>query len=174
MHFQGRDVHEQFQFYFRQHWIRLLGPFSSMIFWSAVLAGSGYVIFGILQVPEWQSRHGILIALFAIFAIVQLNFLLRFYTYFLSIFVITDRRVHRIKKTLLSFDDHQSMDLWNFQEIHKSQHGPIQNLLGFGTLVLEAQDTQMRMHFVPRIARIYGRISHLRERAREKGGTVRK
>ena len=168
LHFQGRDVHEQFQFYFRQHWIRLVKPLLITLFWSVAIATACFIIFVQLGVRDWQSRHGLLIALFAIFAIIHLGFLMRFYTYFLYIIVITDRRVHRIKKTLFSVDDHQTIDIWTFQDIHKWQHGIIQNLLGFGSLILEAQDTVLKIHFVPRIAKIYGYISHLREIAREK------
>lgn len=168
LHFQGRDTHEQFQFYFRQHWIRLLKPFFLTVSWSVVIIVACAMIFFVLGVADPQSRHGILIAFFAIFTVIHLAFLMRFYTYFLYVIVITDKRVHRIKKTLFSVDDHQTIDIWMFQDIHKWQHGPIQNVLGFGSLILEAQDTKLTLHFVPRIARIYGRLSHLREIAREK------
>ncbi len=174
IHFQGRDEREQFQFYFHQHWIRLVKPFLTTAFWSAVVIAAGYTLFFNFEVTNPQNRHGMLIALFCIFAVVHLSFMMRFYTYFLYVIVVTDRRVHRIKKTLLSIDDHQTIDIWTFQDIHKWQHGPIQNLLGFGTLVLESNDTELRLHFVPRIARIHERISHIREQAREKASSLRR
>lgn len=168
LHFQGRDVHEQFQFYFRQHGIRLLKPFCVTLFWSILIVCACVFIFFQFGVKDFQSRHGILLALFALFVAIHLAFLMRFYTYFLYIIVITDKRVHRIKKTLFSVDDQQTIDLWTFQDIHKWQHGPIQNLLGFGTLIMEAQETVLKVHFVPRIGRIYSRLSQLREIARER------
>ncbi len=174
LHFQGRDVHEHFQFYFRQHWIRLLKPFVVTLLWSIIIAASCAFIFFRLGVKDSASRHGILVTCFAIFTAIHLSFLLRFYTYFLYVIVITDKRVHRIKKTLFSVDDHQTIDLWTFQDIHKWQHGPIQNLLGFGSLIMEAQETILKVHFVPRIGRIYARLSHLREAAREKMTSIRR
>ncbi len=172
--FQGSDEREHFQFYFRQHWIRLLKPFVVTILWTICIIGAGYMMFLVLQVTDPQTRHGLIVALFMIFAAVHLSFLRRLYTYFLYVIIVTDRRVHRIKKTLFATDDHQSMDLWMFQDIHKWQHGPIQNLLGFGSLIMEAQDTTLKLHFVPRIARIYDKISHLKEVARERGAALRR
>ncbi|MEN9560804.1 MAG: hypothetical protein RIQ56_77, partial [Candidatus Parcubacteria bacterium] len=100
-------------------------------------------------------------------ALIQLEFIGRFYRYFLYVCVVTDRKVHRIKKTLLAIDDHQSIDLWVLQDINKHQRGIVQNLFGFGTLILEANDTQMRVHFTPDIGKRYEDLLHLRERARE-------
>ena len=172
-HFQGRDEREQFQFYFHQHWIRLVKPFCTMLLWTTVVVVAGYFIFSSPEITSDMNRHGILVALFCMFAVLQLHFLARFYTYFLYVIIVTDRRVHRIKKTLLLTDDHQTIDIWTFQDIHKSQHGPIQNLLGFGTLILEANETMLRLHFVPHIAHIYGQISRVREAARERTAAQR-
>lgn len=168
IHFQGKDEHEHFQFYFRQHWIRLIKPLCITIFWSALILGTGYMIFSTIEMKDSQTRHGIILGFYSLFVIVHWNFLVRFYTYFLYIVVITDRRVHRIKKTLFSIDDHQTIDIWQLQDIHKWQHGLIQNLFGFGSLILESQNTVLRIHFVPRIGKIYDRISHIREFARIK------
>lgn len=172
--FQGSDEHEHFQFYFRQHWIRLLKPFVITVLWTVCIVAAGYMMFFRLEVTDPQTRHGLLIGLFVVFAAVHLSFLRRLYTYFLYVIIVTDRRVHRIKKTLFATDDHQSMDLWMFQDIDKWQHGPIQNLLGFGSLIMEAQDTTLKLHFVPRIAKIYDKISHLKEEARERSAARRR
>jgi len=166
--FQGKDHREHFQFYFRQHWIRLLWPFFRMIFWSLVLLTTGWIIFFYLTVSDVSARHGILLGLYLILATVHIRFLLRIYTYFLYVIIVTDRKVHRVKKTLFSIDDHQSMDIWTFQDVLKQQHGVVQNMLGFGSLILEAQDSELRLHFVPHISTIHHRLSQIRERARER------
>lgn len=166
--FQGKDPEERFAFYFRQHWIRLVWPVLQMTFWSAALLTAGYVIFYHLTVQDSTTRHGILLALFLIFASIHIRFLVRIYTYFLYVIIMTDRKVHRIKKTLFSIDDHQSIDIWTFQDVQKQQHGFLQNIFGYGSLILEAQDTELRLHFVPRIAVIHHKLSQIRERAREK------
>lgn len=165
-HFQGKDPDEQFQFYFRQHWIRLLWPFCRTILWSILLFVLGYFVFVRFGIPDPVLRHATIIGFGIMFFFVQWGFLLRFYIYFLYVIVVTDRKVHRIKKTLFSVDDHQSLDIWSFQDIHKTQHGIIQNIFGYGSLTLESQDTELRIHFVPRIADIYGKMLHLREMGR--------
>ncbi len=165
--FQGKDTHEVLQFYFRQHWIRLVVPFAWMMFWITLVIIAGYIAFFSVGVSDSFTRHGILIGLFLIFAFVQWRFLVRFYAYALYVIVVTDRKVHRIKKTLLTYNDHQTIDIWTLQDIHKNQHGIIQYLFNYGTIILESQETVLRLHFVPRVDKIYQLFSHVRELARE-------
>jgi len=165
--FQGQDAHEVLHFYFRQHWIRLVVPFFWMIFWMAAVIFAGYAAFIAIGVNDSFTRHGILMGLFLVFAFVQWRFLIRFYDYALYIIIVTDRKVHRVKKTLLTHNDHQTIDIWTLQDIHKSQHGVIQSLFNYGTIILESQDTVLKLHFIPKVDRIYDRLSHVRELARE-------
>lgn len=164
--FQGKHSEEHVQFYFRQHWIRLVWPLAKVTFVSLLLIAVGYYLLIELTPEDDAMRKTLLITLVVLFLIAQFEFLHKFYRYFLYVIVVTDKKIHRIKKTLLVFDDHQSVDLWMLQDIHRSQHGPIQNLFGFGTLTMEAQDSVLRVHFVPRIGRKYERMMHLREHAR--------
>ena len=160
--FQGMDPSEEFLFFFRQHWVRLLWPFFRMIGWTLLIAvGIGF--FGIAVEDPVTRRIGIA-ALLALFVAIQGSFLTRFYRHFLYVIIVSDRKIHRIKKTFLAVDDHQSIDLSSLQEIRKSQHGPIQNLLGFGTLTLEAQESVLRIHFVPKITRQYEMVLRLQGR----------
>lgn len=167
LHFQGRDNQEKFQFYCRQHWIRLLWPFCRTVFWTLVILGAGWVMFFYLGVKDPFTRHGLLLGLFLILTMVYMRLLFCFYTYFLHVVVVTDRKVHRIKKTLFSIDDHLSIDIPMFQDVVKQQHGIVQNVFGYGTLILEAQDSEMRLHFIPHISVIHQRLAQIRERARE-------
>ena len=171
--FQGKDEKEIFQFYFRQHWIRLLGPFSRMILWSAAIIAVGFFMIGTLKVTDDFLRHGMLLALCFLFALIQLSFLMRFYVHFLYVIIITDCKIHRIKKNLFSIDDHQAIDIWTLQDIHRCQHGIIQNIFSYGSLILESQETTLKIHFVPQIARKHEQILHLRETARAQMGNVR-
>lgn len=138
-----------------------------MLAHSLVIIAGGYFIFLHIGVSDTASRHGLLIGLCFLLAIVQWAFLIRFYTYFLYVIIVTDRRIHRIKKTLITVDDHQTIDIWTLQDINKSQHGPLQNILGFGTILFESQDTVLKLHFIPQVRNIYHKISHIRELARD-------
>lgn len=60
------------------------------------------------------------------------------------------------------------MDLWVLQDIDKTQRGIMQNLLQFGSLRLEAQNSHLTLHMVPHINETYDRIVLLREEARHR------
>ena len=159
--FQGKDPEEQFQFYFRQHWIRLLNPFSQLLLGTFCIVLGVSLLSSNAVVVDLSTRHALALMLAALFLLLHFRFLARFYRYFLYVFIVTDKKIHRIKKTLLTFNDHQSIDLASLQNIDKRQHGVVQNLFGFGSIVLDAQETQMRIHFVPRIKQCYESIVHL-------------
>lgn len=164
--FPGKDPDEKFCFYYRQHWMRLMPRLLRMMSGSIVVLTIGYIAFFVVQIDASFPRRLILLFLIFLFLYFQLEFLAAFYRHFLYIIVITDKKVHRIKRTLITIDDHESIDLWVLQDINKSQRGIIQNLLGFGTLILSAQDSVLRLHFTPNIAERSEDIMHLRERAR--------
>ncbi len=170
--FQGKHAEETFQFYFRQHWIRLVWPFCRMVFYTLLLFLVGYVVFVRVGLEDTGTRRATLLVFCFLLLVAHVEFLVRFYRHFLYVVIVTDKKVHRIKKTLLAIDEHQSMDLWMLQDINKIQHGIIQNFLGFGSLSMEAQDTALRIHFVPRITEQYEVLSGLRERARSRMGYI--
>jgi hypothetical protein len=164
--FQGKDEREDFQFCFQQHWIRLLWPMTKTFGMSALLIAAGYTTFMLVGVVDNSTRQFMLVLLLLLFLMSQLELIVRFYRYCLYVVVVTDKKIHRIKKTLLTVDDQQSIDLWMLQDINKVQHGFLQNVLGYGTLTLEAQETVFRVHFVPRITEKYRELIRLREHAR--------
>ena len=143
--FPESDPEEEFIFYFRQHWIRLLWPFIRCIFLSAFIIGTGVLLFGFIGIDDPSLRRALLMALCIFFAGAHFEFLARLYCYFLYVIIVTDRKIHRMKKTLITFDDHESIDLPALQDIRKSQHGIVQNMLGFGSIVLDAHNTIMRL-----------------------------
>ena len=164
--FSGKHPEEEFRFYFRQHWIRLVWPSLRVLLCTAVTIVSLLVLFGIVGIDDPGMRHYLFLLIVLFFVSAHIVFLARFYRYFLYVIILTDRRVHRIKRTLLAFDDHQSIDLAAIQDIQKFQHGVVQNLFGFGSIILEAQDTLLRIHFIPRIAKVYEQLLHLHREAR--------
>jgi hypothetical protein len=168
VNFQGKHAGEIFQFCFRQHWIRLLWPFIKLVLWNMLIIGFGMATLWSADGTDQGTRQFILILLTTFFLLVHFEFLMCFYRYFLYVVIVTDKKIHRIKKTLFIINDHQSIDLWMLQDIFKSQHGIIQNIFGYGSLVLEAQDTLLRVHFTPRITEKYEKLMALREQARSR------
>lgn len=163
--FPGKHEGEHFQFFFRQHSIRLLRPLSQCIGSMLGLAALGYVLI-VSAAPDDTTRHVALVILLFMFILTNIVFLGALYRHCMYVIIVTDRKIHRIKKTLLAVNDHQTIDLWALQDIFKSQHGLIQNIFGFGTLIMEAQETQLRFHFIPDIQRKHEAIMLLREQVR--------
>ncbi|HLD07999.1 MAG TPA: hypothetical protein VJB60_02955 [Candidatus Peribacterales bacterium] len=163
MDFQGRHANEEFHLYYHQHWIRLLWPLTKLIAWNILIFGLGALTFIPFSIEDAITRRAILVLLTVFFFVAHAEFLARFYRHFLTVIVVTDRKVHRIKKTLFLIDDHQSVDLSMLQDVMKSQHSIVQKLFGFGTIILEAQETMLRLHFTPHIHETYDRLMQLRE-----------
>lgn len=162
--FPGKQSGEVFQFYYRQHWMRLRRPLQLLIV--------GTLIYGVLLwlaagTVDDDTRRMLLVSVSTAFILLHFVLLTRFYTYFLYVIIVTDQKVHRIKKTLLVIDDRQSIDFWSLSEITRQQHGLIQNMFGFGTVVLHGNE-ELRIHFTPRIGQQIERLSALRAKARAK------
>jgi hypothetical protein len=166
--FPGRHEGEEFQFFFRQHWIRLWHGFRNLLVWTVVFGVGIYIVANAFGSDTPVIRRVILVALSIFFLFTQLSFLVKFYSYFLYVIIVTDKKIHRIKKTMLTTDDHQSVDLWTLEDITKNQHGIIQNIFGFGSLVLISQTQEpLRVHFTPSISDKHEVIMSLREQARK-------
>ena len=148
----------------------MLWPFSKAALLTLAIFVTGYFTFWITEIDDPAARHLVIGFLFLFLLVVQFEFLIRFYRYFLYVIVVTDRRIHRIKKTLLTMDEHECFDLWVIQEINKTQRGAQQNLLNFGSLKIEAQDTHLTLHFVPQIGTRYRDLMQLLEKARRSRG----
>lgn len=164
--FQGQDARETFQFFFRQHWIRMLWPLTRTALLTVLFLGGATWLLAAGGIGDGQSRVFIAAFAGACLLLTQFWFLARFYRYLLNVSVVTDKRAHRIRKSLVSYDEHESIDLWTLQDIRKIQRGPVQTTFGFGTLLLESADMQMRLHFVPRVVERYGDLLRLVEHAR--------
>lgn len=150
----------------------MLWPLTKLILLNILVLIIGYILFRVLTIEDPTARRLLLTLFTAFFLITNFEFLIRFYRYLLYVIVVTDKKIHRIKKSLFMLDDHQSLDIWMLQDIFKCQHGIIQNILRFGTLILEAQETIIRIHFAPSVSEKYERLMHLREQARAQMGYV--
>lgn len=167
IYFPGMDPGEEFRFYFHKHWIRLLRQAGLLLLWVIAFLAVFFVS-GVMTVENEFTRRVLVVLLCVLFIVPQIMFIIKLYHHFLAMVIITDKKVHQFKRTLIAVDRHQTVDLWMLQEIGKSQRGIIQNILGFGTLLLEAQNTQIRLHFVPSINDVRDKIVGLREDARTK------
>lgn len=171
--FPGKDYDELLVLYFRQHWVRLLPRVCRLFLQTALIIAAGWMSFVELRIVD-RTSHTIAVILTLAFLLTQLEFLGLFYGYFLRVTIFSDKKVHRIKKTLLLIDDHRSIDVAMLQNVSKSQHGFLQAVFGYGSLVLDAQDSELRLHFVPHVQQKTEILLELRERARERAGWTKR
>lgn len=164
--FPGKDYDEVFILFFRQHWVRLVPRVLRIGFEVALVAAAAWVTFVGFDLADASTDRLIGAVLTFAFLVTQFELLVVFYHYFLRVTIFSDKKVHRIRKTLLLIDDHRSIDIAMLQDIRKVQHGLLQTLLGYGSLILEAQESQLRLHFVPHVQRKVEILLELRERAR--------
>lgn len=165
--FPGMDPGEKFQFYFRRHWSRQVRYFGFLFLWMCAFILL-MIVSGVEDLSDDSTRRALIIMLCVFFLIPHFMFTMKFYKHFLTVTIVTDRKVHQFKRTLIAVDTHQSVDLWMLQDIDKLQRSVVQNLLGFGSLRLEAQNSQLVIHFVPHIQTVYEKIVALREAVRSR------
>ncbi len=166
--FPGRNAGEHLQFYFRHHWVRVAGALLRTFCFTLGIAVLGLLAFPPSPADRGGTWHALLLCLQGSFFVAHVEFLVRFYAHFLRLVIVSDQGIHRIRKTLLAFDDHEVIDLASLQDVHKSQRGVVQNVLGYGTLMLEAQQTTARIHYTPSIARTHRWVMELRDQARRR------
>ena len=164
--FQGKHSGEIFHFQIHQHWVRLVWPLCKFLLWNMIIFGTGYAVFFMEPIVDPFTRRVVLQFLILLFFVAYFEILKRLYRYLLYVVIVTDKKIHRIKKTLIMTDDHISFELSMAQDIHKTQSGIWQNILGYGTITLEAQETIMQLPFVPNVVEKYERIMHIRELCR--------
>lgn len=159
---------ERILFFFRQHWLRLLPHLVRTVIMSILLIAVSLFLLKGLGIGDSGTRHMILILIAFFFLFIQLDFIEQLYNHTLYLIVVSDRRIHRIKRTVFLTNDQQCIELWALQDIYKVQRGIIQNSLGCGTLILEAQESLLKIHFVPGINSKYQALMALREQARRR------
>lgn len=167
VHFPGMDPAEDFRFYYRRHWLALAQPTRDYFLWMVAFFALA-IAAGVTGMEDDITRRATTIMLCILFIIPNIIFLTKIYKHFLYIVIVTDKKVHQFKRTLLAVDKHESIDLWMLQDVNKSQRGIVQNIFGFGTLFLEAQNSRIKLHWTPRIDHMYDIIVGLREEARRR------
>jgi hypothetical protein len=160
--FPGMGPAERLQFYYRQHWMRLARMVQAGLAGTAVYALALWLA---SSMADGDTRRLLVALSGGAFLLLQLGVLARFYRYFLYVIVVTDSKIYRIKKTLVTVDDRQTIDLWSLSDVTMRQHGLFQNLFGFGTLVLHGNE-ELKIHFTPGIRDKLHRLSMLRAQAR--------
>ncbi len=163
--FPGQDEAENIRFIWREHPIRLIAELIVPV------GGSLPLLFGCMLAfmdPPLDPLAGRVIVIVAslIAIAAHLWFLSHIYRHYLRMVIVTNRRIHSMKKTLFTRDDQRSIEFPILRNIRKHQRGIPQNIFGYGTLILETPETTLSMRFVPKVAAKLEAIMQLRDENR--------
>lgn len=160
--FPGKEPSEAYRFHFRQHWLRLLptllkaGIWTILVIFMALTRNWGFEL-------DDTVRRLFLMAITIFFVFFQMLLMRRWYEYFLFIVIVTNAKLHYIKKPFIFMDHQRSVELVTIKDIRRDQRGLIQPMLGFGTLLLDTAQGEMSIHFVPKISQMHSAIIERRE-----------
>jgi len=74
INFQGKHADEELQFYFHQHWIRMLWPLTKLILLNILVLSIGYILFNVLTIEDATARRLLLTLFTAFFSLQTLSF----------------------------------------------------------------------------------------------------
>lgn len=158
--FQGKHDNERYHFHYYRHWVKIVLPFMVLVgAYAAVFLLFTFVVTPNLSDPALRRSAAAIFVLIAV--MFHFHFVREFYLRFLYVVIVTDRMVHRIHKTLFFCDDHQSIDLQSVQDVKRIKHGILPNLLNYGDILLEAQETTLHLHYVPKVKHVHENLLKL-------------
>ena len=150
--FKGQLKYENFQFFFRRHWMRFLQP----IFFTLPVGLLMFIILFILGRLAFMVDLAFIRAFFVFFAmIVTIGFLdiffLQIINYYFDLVIVTDARILIIRKTVFLKNNSDAIDLTKIQDIAVQAHGILRNYLRYGKLVitLSTSAPPVTISFVP-------------------------
>jgi hypothetical protein len=162
--FPGKEPTETVVRVWREHGIRLIVPLVSAAGWTLLTIASWTLPFQDPPLDE-PARHLIAVLLSAIFLYFHFRLAARVYKHFLRAIILTDKKIHYVQKTLLTRDDARAIELPILLNVRKHQRGFLQNMLGYGTLILETPETSLSIHHVPRVAEALSLLMQKRDEA---------
>lgn len=135
LHFKGQQANEFLICFFRRHWISLLREF---VYFAVFLLIIGLVILKTNEIQRVIHDSRELRFLFVIGFLVGTIYIHRFFmkllNHYLSVSIITDRRIIDHQKTLFLTDTMDAVDMAQIQNIERIGEGLLPNLLRYGDI----------------------------------------
>lgn len=135
--FQGQMKYEQFQFFFRKHWVKFLQP----ILFSIPVGLLIFVILIFLGRLTLLVDYNFIRAFYVHFTLLtSIGFLLlssiQLINFYFDMVLITDSRVLVVRKTIFLKNNSDAIDLTKIQDIGVESRGILCNYLKYGKLVI--------------------------------------
>lgn len=135
LHFKGQQGNELLICFFRHHWISLLREFVYFIIFFVILSIVFVKIGDIQKVVHNSSELRFLFVIGFLIGTVYLHrFFIKLLDHYLSVSIITDRRIVDHHKTLFFTDTMDAVDMAQIQNIERVGEGLLPNLLKYGDI----------------------------------------
>jgi hypothetical protein len=135
--FKGQMKYENFQFFFRRHWVKFLQPFFFTlpivlsIFVILVMLGRITLMVDLVFVRIFYVLFAMLLAIGCIEI-----FFLQLINFYFYLVIVTDCRILVIRKTVFLRNNSDAVDLTKIQDIAVEAHGLLRNYLKYGALLI--------------------------------------
>ena len=150
--FKGQLKYENFQFFFRRHWVHFLQP----VFMNLPVGLLIVVIFFFLGQLVLMVDYTFVRALYVHFTLITtigyiLLTFLQVINFYFDLCIVTDTRIIIVKKTVFLKNNSDAIDLTKIQDIAVESHGILRNYLRYGKLIitLSTSAPPIRINYVP-------------------------
>lgn len=135
--FKGQLKYENFQFFFRKHWVKFIKP----ILFSLPVGLLVLVILMILGRLTLFVDYVFVRAFYVYFTLfISVGFFLlaslQMVNFYFDMVIVTDSRILIIKKTCFLKNNSDAIDLTKIQDIAVESHGILRNYLRYGKLII--------------------------------------
>lgn len=166
--FKGQQFNEELRCFFRKHWITILHIFGIAILLIIVEA---FVLLGFSQfsavIKESLLFSMIYVAIVIGFTIYVHKIFLKLFAHFMDIYIFTNSRIVDHRKTVILHDSEEMLDIMKIQDIQMFQNGLLQNLLGYGEIVvtLSSSKASRKISYVPNVNFHYRCLTRIKREA---------
>jgi hypothetical protein len=154
-HFTGQTDDEHVILFFRHHWVVLFNYLLLILLFILIVIIGISLLVNFQITPETiKSRDEIkyIITGIIIFSIFLHNYIFnKLLNYFLDVIIITNYRIVEVTKTIYLRNVVKTLDLERVQDIQGHKVGVLENLFGYGDLVMTSASInfEKRIHSVP-------------------------
>lgn len=135
--FKGQMADESYILFFRKHWLYILPTILIFFIVCAIAIGltALMIFFGLKNVNISLLYLGASLLLAGFLAYLHW-FFIKIFEHFLTICILTDRRLLVLRKSTYTTDLKETADLGMIQDVKKDQHGLIHNVLNYGNIII--------------------------------------
>jgi hypothetical protein len=135
--FKGQLKYENFQFFFRKHWVKFLKPIFFVLPLIFLIVVTLIVLGRLTLMVDLIFIRVFYVILTMIFIIGFLDiFFLQMIDFYFDMVIVTDCRILVINKTVFLRNNSDAIDLTKIQDIAAEAHGILRNYLRYGKLMI--------------------------------------